>query len=63
MDNEIKNASGCTDITAFEAIRNVRREERRKLIEELKAVAQKHGYRITGKIQLQDIEYSDNQEV
>ena len=38
MNNELYNLSGCKDKTAYEAIKNVRREERRKLIEELNAV-------------------------
>ena len=55
MKNEIYNTSGCKDKTAYEAIKNVRREERRKLIEELNAVAQKRGYIITSKITLKEI--------
>ena len=44
MNNELRNASGCTDKTAYEAIRNIRREERKNLIEELNAVAKQKGY-------------------
>ena len=44
------------DITAYEAIKNVRREERRRLIAELKALANKHGYRIVSTIQLKDMD-------
>ncbi|MBQ7033668.1 MAG: hypothetical protein IJN25_08445 [Clostridia bacterium] len=40
------NDSGYPDLTAFEAINNVRREERKQLISELKALANKYGYRI-----------------
>ena len=50
------NCSGCSDITAYEAIKNVRREERRRLIAELKALANKHGYRIVSTIQLKDMD-------
>ena len=50
------NSSGCTDITAYEAIKNVRREERRRLIVELKALANKHGYRIVSTIRLKDMD-------
>lgn len=60
MDNEIKNTSGCTDKTAYEAMRNVRREERRNLIAELKSVAQNHGYMITSKIILKELPEVDN---
>lgn len=55
MTNEMYNISGCKDKTAYEAIKNVRREERRKLIDELNAVAQKRGYIITSKITLKEI--------
>ena len=53
--NDRLNSSGCTDITAYEAVKAVRREERRRLITELKALANKHGYRIVSTIQLKDM--------
>ena len=56
QDNGRCNSSGCTDITAYEAIKNVRREERRRLIAELKALANKHGYRIVSTIRLKDMD-------
>ena len=55
-ENDRINSSGCTDVTAYEAIKNVRREERRRLIAELKALANKHGYRIVSTIQLKDMD-------
>lgn len=55
MNNELYNNSGCKDKTAYEALKNIRREERRKLIEELNAVAQRYGYIITSKITLKEI--------
>lgn len=55
MYNEVLNKSGCKDQTAYEAIKNVRREERRKVIEEMKAVAEKHGYLITSKVSIKEI--------
>ena len=55
-ENDRINSSGCTDITAYEAIKNVRREERRRLIAELRALANKHGYRIVSTIQLKDMD-------
>ena len=55
-ENDRINSSGCADITAYEAIKNVRREERRRLIAELKALANKHGYRIVCTIQLKDMD-------
>ena len=54
--NDRLNGSGCADITAYEAMKAVRREERRNLIAELKALANKHGYRIVSTIRLKDIE-------
>ena len=54
--NDRLNSSGCTDITAYEAVKAVRREERRRLIAELKALANKHGYRIVSTIRLKDID-------
>ena len=56
QDNGRRNSSGCTDATTYEAIKNVRREERRRLIAELKALANKHGYRIVSTIQLKDMD-------
>ena len=55
-ENDRINSSGCADITAYEAIKNVRREERRRLIAELKALANKHGYKIVNTIQLKDMD-------
>ena len=55
-ENDRINSSGCADITAYEAIKNVRREERRRLIAELKALANKHGYRLVSTIQLKDMD-------
>lgn len=54
--NDRLNGSGCADITAYEAMKVVRREERRKLIAELKALANKHGYRIVSTIRLKDMD-------
>ena len=56
QENDRLNSSGCTDITAYEAMKTVRREERRKLIAELKALANKHGYRIVSTIRLKDMD-------
>ena len=54
--NDRLNSSGCADITAYEAMKAVRREERRRLIAELKALANKHGYRIVSTIRLKDMD-------
>lgn len=49
------NQSGCTDTTAYQALLHVRREERRRLITELKTLANRHGYRIVSTIRLKEI--------
>ena len=54
--NDRLNGSGCDDITAYEAMNAVRREERRNLIAELKALANRHGYRIVSTIRLKDMD-------
>lgn len=59
MNNELRNSSGCTDKTAYEAIRNIRREERKNLIEELNAVAKQKGYIIVSKIVLKEIQENE----
>lgn len=55
MNKEKFNQSGYRDMTAYEAVQNVRREERRKLIAEIKELARKHGYIITGQINIKEI--------
>jgi len=55
VNKEMLNQSGLKDKTAYEAIQNVRREERKKLIEKLHLVAKENGYMITGKIYLKEI--------
>ena len=44
------NDSGCRDMTAYEALRNVQREERRNLIAAIKALAKERGYKIVNVI-------------
>lgn len=39
MDNELRNTSGCIDKTAYDALKNIRREERKCLINLLKLTA------------------------
>ena len=57
--SSVYNESGCIDKTAYEALKNVRREERRALIELLKLTAEKHGYEITSRIDLKEIKEVD----
>ena len=55
INNEKLNSSGCLDKTAFEAIQNVRRAERKKLIAEIKELAARYGYEIDCRIDLKEI--------
>ncbi len=55
MDKEKVNASGCRDETAYTVIKHIRREERRKLIEELKSLANQYGYEIINHIDLREV--------
>lgn len=53
------NSSGCKDMTAYKAMRNIKKEERRQLIEKLKEVANKQGYEIISIIRLRELECDD----
>ena len=55
INNEKLNSSGCLDKTAFDAIQNVRRAERKKLIAEIKELAARYGYEIDCRINLKEI--------
>ena len=59
MDKEKMNASGLRDETAYTAVKNIRREERRNLITEMKNLAERYGYKITGRIDLREIKEAD----
>ena len=54
------NASGCKDLTAYEALKNVEREEREKeakvkrLLTVLLYIADLAGFRVEGRIVLKD---------
>ena len=50
------NDSGCRDMTAYEALRNVQREERRNLITAIKALAKERGYKIVNVIELEELD-------
>ncbi len=50
------NGSGCKDFTAYEAIRNIQREERKKLIADIVTLAASRGYEITSNIRLRELE-------
>ena len=59
MDKEKLNASGCRDETAYEAMKNIRREERKKLIADIIELAARRGYEITSNIRLEEIKEVD----
>lgn len=50
------NSSGCKDMTAYEAMKNIKKEERKRLIEKLNEVAKEHGYKIISDIRLKELE-------
>ena len=50
------NDSSCRDMTAYEALRNVQREERRNLIAAIKALAKERGYKIVNVIELEELD-------
>ncbi len=52
------NGSGCKDLTSYEVIKKIRREEKRRLISELKELAASRGYRITSVIRLEETDNS-----
>lgn len=55
MNNEKFNASGCKDLTAYEALRDIERnEEAKKLISTIFYIVNLAGFRIEGRLVLQD---------
>ena len=50
------NDSGYNDSTAYEALKNVQKEERRNLICELKELAKSRGYKIVSTIELKALD-------
>ena len=55
------NASGYNDSTAYEALKNVQRQERKKLIYELKELAKSRGYKIIRTIELKAMDGDENE--
>ena len=60
MDDSIYNNSRCLDLTAYKAMKEVQREEKRQIISEIKEVAKKHGYAIVSTIKLKEMECDFN---
>lgn len=59
MNKEKLNTSGCRDETAYEAMKNIRREERKRLIADITELAARRGYEITSNIRLEEIKEVD----
>ena len=53
------NSSGCKAMTAYRAMKNIKKEERRALIVKLKELANQHGYDIISIIRLKELECDD----
>lgn len=55
MNREKYNASGCKDLTSYNALKNIETEERvKKLIETILYISNLAGFRVEGRIVLQD---------
>lgn len=55
MDKEKVNASGCMDLTPYEALKNIERnEDAKKLISTIFYIVNLAGFRVEGRIVLQD---------
>jgi hypothetical protein len=46
------NKSGYVDTTAYEAMKNVQREERKQIVSQMQEIAKKYGYKIINRIEL-----------
>lgn len=57
VNKDFLNGSGCKDFTAYEAIKNVQREERKRLLADIAELAASRGYEIASVIRLKEIDY------
>ena len=56
MNNEKFNASGCKDLTAYEALENIESEKRlRKLLPQIFRLGEKSGFHLEGRSVLRDV--------
>ena len=56
MNKEKLNASGCKDLTAYEALENIESEKRlRKLLTKIFRLCEKSGFHLEGRIVLRDV--------
>ena len=51
------NQSGCYDPTAYNALRKIKKDERRALIQKMNALANQNGYQIISIIKLREIDF------
>lgn len=59
MENPKLNASGCKDLTAYEALKNIEREKKaeakyRKLLATIFSICELAGFHLEGRIVLKD---------
>lgn len=55
MDNPKLNASGCKDLTAYNALKNIEREEKyKKLLATIFNICELSGFHLEGRITLKD---------
>lgn len=55
MNKDNLNGSGCKDFTAYEALRNIEKEEQvKKLLSTIHYITNLAGFRIEGRITLKD---------
>ena len=55
MNKEKLNASGCKDLTAYEAIENIETDERfKRLLATIFRSCEKHGFHLEGRIVVRD---------
>lgn len=50
------NQSGCNDPTAYNALRRIKKDERRALIQKMNTLANRNGYQIISIIKLREID-------
>lgn len=51
------NESGCYDPTAYKALCNIKKRERRELIQKMNKLANQHGYQIISIIKLREMDF------
>lgn len=57
--DERTNDSGYYDLTAYRALRDMKKQERRELIQKMNNLANQHGYQIVSIIKLREIDFDE----